>query len=252
VITDADGLLADRFAATRDSHEDADWSDVLRRRTPGRQVDRGRVRLVAVAVAVIAVVPTAIGLAGPLHDLFFGRPAPPIVKQAFAQQNRMARLMHTWQKAHGETVPAMPRVETAKAHGVLAVKTHDGLLLLWAAPSSGGRECWFIDFAADQVNHRRPLGDGGCDSPTPPASKFAPSFSWSATHPTLKVLSGRLYVDDAVAVIVSFPNHRSATLPVVDRYFVAAYPRSTRVPTKLAAINRHGHVVATLTLSEHR
>ena len=34
--TDSDGLLAARFTATKDLHDDSDWSDVLRRRQPRR------------------------------------------------------------------------------------------------------------------------------------------------------------------------------------------------------------------------
>ena len=58
MMTDADGLLAGRFAATRDTYNDADWNDVLLRRPPRRT--RARALLVAAAiVAAIAVVALA-------------------------------------------------------------------------------------------------------------------------------------------------------------------------------------------------
>jgi hypothetical protein len=185
-----------------------------------------------------------VAFGGAVRDLFFGTPAPPIIKHAFVQQNEMTQLMRNWERTHGGSFPAMPHVDPAKAHGVTAVKTRDGLLLLWAAPAIDGRQCWFIDFAADQLHHKRATGEGSCDSKQPPPSKFQWGFGWSATHPTLKVLSGRLYVD-AAAVVVDFPNRRPSTVPVANRYFLAAFPRSTRTPVKLTAVDRRGHAVAT-------
>jgi hypothetical protein len=51
----------------------------------------------------------------------------------------------------------MPQADPANAHGVIAVKTPDGLLLLSAAPTKDGRQCSFIDFAADQLHTSTPL-----------------------------------------------------------------------------------------------
>jgi hypothetical protein len=239
-MTDTDTVLAARFDATRERISDADWSDVV-----GRATTRGNRKRAWLAAAVVVVVaaPTAIAFAGQLRHLFFGTAAPPIIKRAFVEQNQMSRLMRNWEKTHGQSSPAMPYVDPAKAHGVLAVKTADGLLLLWAAPADRDRQCWFVDFAADQLNHKRATGGGSCDPKTPP-SKMSWGFGWSAGHPTLKVLSGRLYVD-AAAVIVHFPNRRPSTVPVVDRYFLAAYARHTRLPTALVAVNAHGQTVAT-------
>jgi hypothetical protein len=241
MITDADGLLAARFAATRDDHDDGDWNDVLRRRQP-RRLHRRRTLLIAVAVVAVAV-PSAIAFGGAIRDLFFGKPAPSIVKRVFVQHNEMAQLMQKWQKKHGAHFPPMPHVDATKAHGVLAVKTRDGLLFLWAAPAGGGRECWFIDFAADQFNHKRAVGGGSCDSPTPTTTKIHWSYGGSAAHPMLRVLSGRLSVPAAAVLVTTGPTkpHR---VSVVDRYFLAAFPRSTKTPAKITAIDARGHVVA--------
>ena len=242
-MTDADGLLAARFAATRDDYDDADWNDVLSRRHRRRDNHR---RGLLVAVAVIAVgVPTAIAFGGVIRNFFFGTPAPPIIKGAFSNENEMARTMKNWQKTHGVHFPTMPQVDSARAHGVIAVNTRDGLLFLWAAPTADGRQCWFIDFAADQLNHRRAIGGGSCDAASPPPSKIAWSYGGSIVHPTLRVFSGRVYVPaTAVVATTGETKHR---VVVVHRYFLAAFPRGTKTPTKVTAIDAHGHVLATWT-----
>jgi hypothetical protein len=244
-MTDADRLLAARFEATREQMDDADWDDVLRRH-PHRRTHRQRRWTLAVALIAVGI-PVAVAVAGRVRDAFFGTPAPPVVKQAFVQENQVTRVMRNWQKAHGVPVRTMPLIDAAKAHGVAAVRTPDGLLMLWAAPArSGHGECWFIDFAVDQLRQKSPEGGGSCDPGTRPAHPISPEFGWSAAHPTLKVLAGRVY-PSAVAVTVEFPNRPPATLPVIDHYFLAAYPRSTRMPTKFTVVNSHGQAVATLT-----
>jgi hypothetical protein len=57
------------------------------------------------------------------------------------------------------------------------------------------------------------------------------------------VLSGRLYVA-AATVLVETPDKRPVRIPVVDRYFLAAFPRSTKIPTRITAFDEHGDVVA--------
>jgi hypothetical protein len=240
VITDADGLLAARFGATRDDYDDADWNDVLRRRHPRRNNHR-RALFVAVAVIVVGV-PTAIAFGGVIRSFFFGTPAPPIIKGAFSEHNEMQRMMTQWQKAHGLHFPAMPQVDVAKAHGVIAVKTRDGLLFLWAAPAADGRQCWFVDFAADQINHKHAIGGGSCDRTSPPPSKITWGTEGSVVHPKLTVFSGRVYVP-ATAVVATTGRTKRRVM-VVDRYFLAAFPRGAKTPTMVIAVDAHGRVVA--------
>src|SRR5207244_13046821 len=98
---DADGLLAARFAATRDGYDDADWNDVLLRR-PARRT-RGRALLVAAAiVAAIAVVALATPLGAAILDgvggfsaWITGQPGTPVSKpeqRAFDRANRRSWL----------------------------------------------------------------------------------------------------------------------------------------------------------------
>src|SRR3981081_3076438 len=58
-MTDADGLLAARFAATRDSHDDGDWGEVLQRlNAKSASVHRWRLAVVAAVILLAIAVPT--------------------------------------------------------------------------------------------------------------------------------------------------------------------------------------------------
>lgn len=243
MITDADGLLAVRFDALRENHDDADWADVLQRRGP--QVTRRTRRLIA-AFAVIAVaVPSSFAFGG-VRGFFFGAPAPPLIAKQFAQQNAMRKLMLDWERTHHQRLMSFPEVNGHKAHGVMAVDTKDGLLMLWAAPAAHGKQCWFVDWAADQVGKRRATGEGSCDATAPPSQRISWGYGWSIAHPTLKVLSGRLYVAGATS-LTAFSPSGTFHLPVVHAYFLAAFPKAVKLPTKLVARNATGEIVATWT-----
>ena len=99
---------------------------------------------------------------------------------------------------------------------------------------------WLVGFARDQ-HGTRATASGTCDGTELPAS-IDWSWGWSRSEPTLKVLEGHLYVD-AQTVRVSFPGRKPKLIPVTDRFFLAALPRATRTPTKLEALDLHGHFV---------
>jgi hypothetical protein len=241
-MTDADGVLAARFAATYDPIDTSDWADVVRRATGTRPQHR-KALFVAIAVAVI-LVPTAIAFRGAIRDLFFGTPAPPVIKRAFATQNKMQALFHKWFVTHHRAaVRLMPLVDPSKAHGVIALKTTDGPLFLWAAPTSSGKQCWFIAFARDMVGHPRAYGSGSCEQAKPPPGNIDWGTGWSRAEPTLTVLSGRIYVKNAVAVLADVGRAKPVRLPLVDQYFLAVFPNGTKV-SGIAAVDRDGNVVA--------
>ena len=197
--------------------------------------------LIAVAIALI-VVPISIAFGGPIHDLFFGSPAPPIIKREFVGQNEMRVLIRQWAaKHHRGDISIPPHVDASKAHGVIAIKTTDGVLALWAAPTGAGSECWFVSFARDTIGHKLPTGQGSCDRTNAPG-KINWGLGWSHVHPTLKILFGRLYVTNAVAVLADIGTPQLVRVPVVDRYFLHALPKTVSV-NSVAAIDGDGHVV---------
>jgi hypothetical protein len=250
MLTDADTLLATRFAAICDETNDSDWNDVLRRRAPRRRPSTRA--LVAVAVAIAVGIPTALAF-GAVRDFFFGTPAPPLIKSAFAGDNAMRALMKKYARAHDSKIALPPVVNGAKAHGVMAVSTSDGPLALWAAPAAGGRQCWFVDFENDLIGHRRAMGGGACDSSPTPSSKIDVGWVWSAEHPTLKVLSGRLYVKAVSLDVTATDNKTHVTktyrVPVVHGYFLGAFPRSLHSPKRVVARNAAGRIVLTFRMS---
>jgi hypothetical protein len=188
-------------------------------------------------------VPASIAFGGPIRDLFLGDPASPIVQRAFSQHNEMRRLMSKWLKEHAGKAELPPRVDPARAYGVLAVRTPDGPIYLWAVPADG-RQCWFIAFASDLKHRKRATGGGSCDPATPPPTGISWAYGWSRAHPRLEVLSGRVYLD-ASAVIAHFRDRKPARLTVTDGYFMGTFPRETKLPTRIDALDSRGRVVAT-------
>lgn len=244
--TDSDRILAAQFATTAKLDFAGDWNDVIRR-AHGRRSTPSRRIAIAAAMAVAGVVLTAtLAFGGTLRDLFFGKPAPPPVKHAFAVQNETSLLMRRYLRAHGGGGDAWaPQIDASRAHGVIEVQTADGPLTLWAAPTvAGGRECWFVDFVADlRPGQKTAAGGGSCEERVAPPSKIQWSYGWTRSHPTLKELSGRLYVD-ASSLEVYSPGSAPRRIPVVHRYFLAAFPEAVRLPSRLVALDVRGHVVA--------
>jgi hypothetical protein len=99
-----------------------------------------------------------------------------------------------------------------------------------------------LDFAADERSNARATDGVSCDLAASPSSRLRWSYRSPAAHPTLKMLSGRLHVP-AVAVLVTTGGTKHRVV-VVDRYFLAMFPWGTKTPTKITAIDAHGHVVA--------
>jgi hypothetical protein len=134
VITDADGLLAARFAATRGSNEGHDWNDVLRRKATmqARSVHPRRLAVLAVGVcAAIGIAAPALGLYRPLLNFFDQPAAPNYVQMKFAQLDR--------------GIPAGemgPTVLTDETRQVMEAQTAAGREPLWVAPTRSGNFCW--------------------------------------------------------------------------------------------------------------
>jgi hypothetical protein len=235
VIADADGLLAARFAATADRHDDSNWNDVLRRREQ-RRIGRPRALLVAVAVIAV-VVPAAIAFGGVIRDLFEGTPPPPLVQEHFSRWNELALRPPT---------PApnnwFPVVDTSKAHGVLAVETSDGPLYLWAAPSADGRGCWLLQFARDANPNNTVYGPSGCRTRPPSASEIAWSDFVNDSHPSLRILVGEAF-GNAASVVVDLADNSTLRLPVIENFFLATTAQEATI-TRVTSYDRAGTQLA--------
>jgi hypothetical protein len=221
--------LLDRYA--EECPEEPAWEDVLVR------ARRARRRVVGVAIAVTAVVlvPSALAITVVSHA-FEGRTAPPSVVRGFTRRPSM-------NPAPGVIPYAqLQPVDPKSAHGVLAVRSLDGPLYLWAAnESSGAGECWFATWAHDLKYPWTAATAAGCDSPQLSSQKIAYSYSWQIPHWAVAVLVGRTYVN-AATVSVRYGCGRTRVLPVVEHLFVTTFVWSTRV-FSLTARDRGGRVL---------
>ena len=143
-MTDADGLLAMRFAATRDGEDDADWNDVLRRRQPGR--DRHLRVLVAAAAVVAGLVAAllatpALGLVRDIIPFWGAAKAPQPVVIEFASMNTGAPAGMSPRAVAGETREIGQFTFAGRSH------------TLWIAPAKDGGFCF------EWIG-----GWGGCDT----------------------------------------------------------------------------------------
>jgi hypothetical protein len=210
-----------------------DWDGVMRR---ARRAHRRRVALLAVAAALV-VVPAAYAVV----RAFEGTPAPPQIRGGFSQSNRMIAQMNRFAIKRGFHVHE-PRAVVATAHGVLQVRTSDGPLDLWAARSTSGGVCWFIDYEADLKPGRTPLGGGSCEQGPPPPPKIDYSTEWSLRHPTIQSLTGRVYVP-ASFVRVELSNGDTIRLPIAEGFFLSSIPNHTHV-RRITAFDARGRRVA--------
>jgi hypothetical protein len=210
-----------------------DWNDVLLRARPWRQ----RALTAAAVVAVAVLAPVGIALGGKLADLFRGTPAPPAVSTSFQGFNRFADALV--QRGFADK---FPHVDVSKAHGVIEVKTSGGPEDLWAAPSESGGLCWFVDFADDPPGPDGQYGFGGCDGSLPRPSKISWGTAMIEPHPSLVSVYGRVYAD-AVGVRLEFADGSTATLPVVEGFFLGSFEKGASV-SEVSALDAAGRAVA--------
>jgi hypothetical protein len=134
-------------------------------------------------------------------------------------------------------------VDPASAHGVLAVRSLDGPLYLWAATeTTGGGQCWFATWAHDLSHPWAAAAAAGCDPAHRGPQAIRYSYSWQTPHWAVAVLVGRVY-DDAASVTVTFGCGQTRVVPVVEHLFMTTFVWSTRVYS-LVARDRSGRVVA--------
>lgn len=194
-MTDADGLLAARFAATRDSDDDGDWGDVLQRlNAQSGGVHRWRLAVVAAVILLAIAVPT-LAVSASVRG-WFGLGSPP------RPDYRHARL------AVSAPVPG----------GRVA--------RVWVAPSASGGECEFvtIDPAGSKRQPVQMTGGGACTLGT---DRFDGPLTWSLSHPrhNTPIIHGRVS-SKLHAVRVELHWHGGSQLLAYNSsgFFVAAAP----------------------------
>jgi hypothetical protein len=219
LMTDADGLLAARFAATRDGHDDSDWSNVLDRvNAQAVPVRRWRLALVAAAVLLAIALPT-LALSASVRGLI-GLAGPP------SPDYRQARLVVS---------DPLPGGQLAR---------------VWASPSKSGGECEFvtIDAARSKRPPSRMTGGGNCSLGQPQSQD---SLTWSFSsgpHPT-PLIHGRVGANLHASRIELHWHGGRQRLAFSSGFFVASAPPLKdppfrQLPYEVVAYDTAGHVVA--------
>jgi len=218
-MTNADGLLAVRFAATRDGHDDRDWDDVLQRANAQTvTMHRRRLALVAAAVLLAIALPT-LALSASVRGLFgLGRPPRPEYRQA-----RLA------------VSAPIPGGRVAR---------------VWVAPSTTGGTCEFvtIDPAGRNRHPVRMTGGGGC---TLGHARFHGQLSWSFSRGRrdTPIVHGRVGANLHAARVELRWHGGVQQLAYSGGYFVAASPALKdppfrRLPYDIVVYNTDGRIAA--------
>jgi hypothetical protein len=203
------------------------WDDVLARARRSRR----RFAVMAAAVAVFVLAPAAWAVDGG----FFGSSPPPDVTSLAASMNKYAPQALAYAKAQGW--PNLDQYGTtadlSKLQGLVQVHTPDGPLDVWAAPSSNGGLCYVMAYEADLagVMPRGPLG-GGCTQTGGLANNYG--IEVDSGHPDVYLAQG--YTDNTRAASVQVTmkvgdKDLSKTGPVVDGFYLVAFPRDPSATT---------------------
>ena len=203
----------------------ADWDDVLRRARRTRR----RYAVAAACAAVLIVVPTAFAFGGRLADWFHGKPAPAGIREDFVKFNADMQRMAAFTAKSG-FVRKAPQVIASRAHGVLALRTADGPVYLWAAPRRGGGVCWLLQLGS--------LSGASCDETWPPDRRLSFSTMGALTYPSEQFVFGRA-LGGAASVVVNLSDGETTKLPVVEGLFMGAFPKHVH-PLEVTAYDASG------------
>jgi hypothetical protein len=218
MMTDADGLLAARFAATRDDHDDSHWNDVLRRASQRPTLKR-RSRTVLVAMTAFAAValPTLALSASAREFIGLGNGPSPDYHHA-----RLA-------------------VDTAISGGRVA--------RVWVGPSTQGGECSFVTIAPAASKPSPLLMNGGGECTTG-QERFRGRLSWSFSkgRHDVPIIHGRVSPTLNSRRVELRWHGGSQRLVYRNGYFIAessalAIPPFRQLPYDVIAYNAFGRIV---------
>lgn len=172
----------------------------------------------AVVVAALALTAVTAASALALYDFVAGEPAPPDVTELLVEEGTAERLEPLF--------AAKPNVIAEKAHGVAAIETVAGPVLLWAAPTVDGPVCYFVEFARLSEAKGTPQGDANCG---PHRGPFI-FFLHRATVDDRRVAVVVGWVQEYVgSVALRPPDGNDRELELSERFFLAEVP-ADRIP----------------------
>jgi hypothetical protein len=177
-----------------------------------------RWRRLAVVIAALALAAVMAASAWALYDFIAGEPAPPDVTELLVEEGTAERLELRF--------AGKPDVIADKAHGVSALETPAGPVLLWAAPTVDGPVCYFIEFARLSDRAGTPQGDANCGPHLGPFVYFL--HRARVDDREVAVVVG--WVQEGVASVwLRAPDGDERELELSERFFLSEVP-ADRVP----------------------
>jgi hypothetical protein len=183
------------------------------------------------ALLAVAAVSSAFGWPARVLDVIAGEPAPPRVRDAFALESEARERVLPIFRSGGIDVVL------AQAHGVVAIESSEGPVILWVAPTPSGGACWLLEY-----RRTAELGLKGC-SPGPVRGGAALAAGVSQTRigdDLLQLIDGRVGKEVA-SVEVLYADGESETIAPVEG-FLLHEPRER--PTALVARDAAGAEIA--------
>jgi hypothetical protein len=173
----------------------------------------------AVVLAALALAAVTAASALALYDFVAGEPAPPDVTELLVEEGTAERLEPLF--------AGKPDVIADEAHGVAALETAAGPVLLWAAPTVDGPVCYFVEFARLSDRAGTPQGDANCGPHLGPAIFFL--HRATVDDRELAVIVGWAQ-EDVGSVWLRAPDGDERELELSERFFLAEVP-ADRIPT---------------------
>ena len=175
----------------------ADWEDVL----PGRGARGGATRWPPRSRPCSSSSRRRSRSAGGLR-LVPRQARPASIRQDFVKFNADMQRMAAFTAKSG-FVRKAPQAIASRAHGVLALRTADGPVYLWAAPRRGGGICWLVQLGSSS--------NASCDGTWPPDRRLTFSFGTLGYPSEEQFIFGRA-LGGAVSVVVDLSNGETTKL----------------------------------------
>jgi hypothetical protein len=170
-----------------------------------------------------------VGRGGEDPDFDVGEPAPPSVTRLIVEEGTAERL--------GPLLFGKPDAIEQAAHGVAALETSKGRVLLWTAPGAGNAICYFVEFERLSERSGSPQGEANCGHrpiPTTPV-RTVPILlvlhRATIDRSDLAILVGLTH-ESVKSVALRSPEGDEHELALFENLFIAEIP-ADRVPKDL-------------------
>jgi hypothetical protein len=172
----------------------------------------------AIVVAALALAAVMAASAWALYDFIAGEPAPPDVTELLVEEGTAERLEPLF--------AGKANVIAEKAHGVAAVETAAGPVLLWTAPTADGPVCYFVEFARLSERQGTPQGEANCGPHLGPFIYFLHRATVDNREVAVVVGWAQAEVE---SVWLRAPDGAERELTLSERFFLAEVP-ADRIP----------------------